>query len=144
MYRHPPKLAQTECTGRAADAVGHPIRSVAHDAGSVAPVRWGKRAFAWAILLSLLGVGGDLSAFEVFPFVQNGETLYLKWGDNHAGTPGPTVFWSLIPPGTPGSAGFCADACPGSSVADLQFEIAPVLASHRAAWRPWNPISARR
>lgn len=77
------------------------------------------------ILLALLLLANAASAFEVFPFVQNGETLYLKWADNHASTPGGTVFWSLIPAGTPGSPGFCADACPGSSVATLQVEIAP-------------------
>ncbi|MGD9585059.1 MAG: matrixin family metalloprotease [Lysobacterales bacterium] len=79
----------------------------------------------WPILLTLLLVGNTSSAFEVFPFVQNGETLYLKWGDNRAGTPAGSVFWSLIPPGTPGDAAFCADACPGNSVDTLQFEIAP-------------------
>ena len=60
-----------------------------------------------------------------FPFDSGGETLYLKWGDNHAGTPGGTVTWSLVPAGVAGDAGYCDVACPGSSVATIMVETAP-------------------
>ena len=40
-------------------------------------------------------------AYNTFPFfLPGGETGYLKWGDNHAGTPGGVVTWSLMPDGT--------------------------------------------
>lgn len=64
-------------------------------------------------------------AYATFPYVENGETLQLKWGDNHAGTPAGTLTWSLIPPGTPGTAGYCGSACPGNSVSALWLENAP-------------------
>ena len=83
------------------------------------------RILRTSVLSWLLLSTGAASAFAVFPFLQNGETLYLKWGDKHAPSPGGVVFWSLIPAGTPGDALFCADACPGSSVSQLSFEIAP-------------------
>lgn len=63
-------------------------------------------------------------AFVVNSYDQAGQTLYLKWGDNHAGTSGGTVYWSFIPPATPGSA-FCADACPGSSGTSINVEVSP-------------------
>lgn len=64
-------------------------------------------------------------AFEVFPYQSGDQTLFLKWGDNRAGSPGGIVFWSLIPPGVAGDAGFCADACSGFSGATIPVEIAP-------------------
>ncbi len=41
-------------------------------------------------------------AYNLFPFtLPGGETGYSKWGgDNHAGTPGGVVTWSLMPTGT--------------------------------------------
>jgi len=66
-----------------------------------------------------------VSAFEVFPFESGGQTLFMKWGDKHAGSPGGTVYWSLIPPGTAGDAAYCGDACVGHSGATLPVEIAP-------------------
>lgn len=78
------------------------------------------------LLLSVGGLWLSLAqGFAVFPFDGGGVTLYLKWGDNDAGTIGGTVTWSLIPPGTPGDATYCGDACPGNSSSQLQFEIAP-------------------
>ena len=68
---------------------------------------------------------GNAMAFEVFPFDIGGETLYLKWGDNHPGTPGGTVTWSLMPAKTEGDAAFCGEACPGTSSTQLPFEIGP-------------------
>lgn len=53
------------------------------------------------------------------------ETLYLKWGDNHAGSAAGVVYWSFIPAGTPGSATYCGAACPGTSVDALNLEISP-------------------
>lgn len=64
-------------------------------------------------------------AFVTYPIPSGSETLYEKWGgDNNAGTPGGTVYWSFIPSGTPGST-FCVDACPGNSGDSLQVEISP-------------------
>lgn len=63
-------------------------------------------------------------AFVVNSYESGGETLYLKWGDNHRGTPGGTIYWSFIPPATSGSL-YCADACPGSSVTSINVEISP-------------------
>lgn len=41
-------------------------------------------------------------AYNVFPYdLGGGEVGYSKWGDNHAGTPGGVVTWSLMPNGTP-------------------------------------------
>lgn len=56
--------------------------------------------------------------------MSDGQTLYLKWGDNHAGTVGGIVYWSFIPAGTSGSA-YCGSACPGVSVDSIQMEISP-------------------
>lgn len=44
----------------------------------------------WLVVavLGLLAAVGVSRAFEAFPFTFGGETMYLKWGDNHAGTPG--------------------------------------------------------
>jgi hypothetical protein len=59
-------------------------------------------------------------AYVVTSYTDGDETLYLKWGDNHAGMPGGTVYWSFMPAGTPGSA-YCADDCPGSSTDSHQY-----------------------
>lgn len=76
--------------------------------------------------LALLLAGAPLAAaFEVNAYQDGNETLYLKWGDNHAATQGGTVYWSFIPPGTAGSNGYCGDACPGTSAATINIEIAP-------------------
>ncbi|MEP6882040.1 MAG: matrixin family metalloprotease [Dokdonella sp.] len=72
----------------------------------------------------LLSLNAPAWAFVVNSYVNAGETLYLKWGDNHAGTPSGIVYWSFIPAGTAGSA-YCADACPGNSVASINVEISP-------------------
>jgi hypothetical protein len=82
--------------------------------------------------LAALGIGvamatnpPSVAAYATFPYVENSETLYRKWGDNHAGSPGGTVSWSLIPAGTPGTITFCDTACPGNSLASLWLEQAP-------------------
>ena len=64
-------------------------------------------------------------AYAVWSYPSGDETLYLKWGDNHAGTPAGVVTWSIMPAGTPGNATYCGPACPGSSVNSIQMEIAP-------------------
>jgi len=74
--------------------------------------------------LLLLAAAGPLQAFALFPFLSGNETLYLKWGDNHAGTAGGIVTWSLLPAGTAGSL-YCGDACPGVSRAAILIENAP-------------------
>ena len=84
-----------------------------------------RRWLAAAVGACLLGVACSANAFVTYPFSSGNETLYLKWGDNHAATPGGTVYWSFIPPGTPGSASYCGDACPGSSVSAINVEISP-------------------
>jgi hypothetical protein len=76
------------------------------------------------VLLALLAWAGSAHAFVVNAYDLGGETLYLKWGDNHSGTVGGTVYWSFIPAGTSGST-YCADACPGSSVDAINIEISP-------------------
>ncbi|QBB69184.1 matrixin family metalloprotease [Pseudolysobacter antarcticus] len=76
------------------------------------------------IVLLLLVVSGRVDAFAVFAYTSGSETLYSKWGDNHAGTVGGIVTWSFIPPGTAGS-GYCGTACPGSSVSSINMEISP-------------------
>jgi hypothetical protein len=78
---------------------------------------------AWALALLLL-LAHDACGYAVNAFTSGNETLYLKWGDNHAGTIGGTVYWSFIPAGTPGAA-YCGEACPGSSVASINIEISP-------------------
>jgi Matrixin len=76
------------------------------------------------VALLLFTFAARSSAFVVNAYMSGGQTLYLKWGDNHAGTVGGTVTWSFIPAGTPGSA-FCAEACPGISVDSIEMEISP-------------------
>jgi len=77
----------------------------------------------FVLLLSLLG-SARVDAFAVFPYTSGSETLYSKWGDNHAGTVGGIVTWSLIPAGTAGSI-YCGAACPGSAVSSINMEISP-------------------
>lgn len=74
--------------GNAMSAKGHPSKS-------------------WCLILCgcLIVLGSmprSATAFNGFPFdLGGGETGYLKWGgDNHAGTPGGIVTWSLMPTGT--------------------------------------------
>jgi hypothetical protein len=81
-------------------------------------------AQASVAFVALLARTESAQAFVVNAYDAGGETLYLKWGDNHAGTVGGTVYWSFIPAGTSGSA-FCADACPGSSVDAINVEVSP-------------------
>lgn len=79
---------------------------------------------AAALVLTML-LSAPTAACVVNAFPSGSETLYLKWGDNHAGTVGNTVYWSFMPAGTPGSAAYCGDACPGSSGASINIEISP-------------------
>lgn len=76
------------------------------------------RVIASLVLVSLSGVA---SAYSVFPI---DATHSLKWGDNTNGTTGGVISWSFIPVGTAGSA-YCGDACPGSSVGNLNIENGP-------------------
>lgn len=77
-----------------------------------------------ATLATLLISTGALG-FQTYPFQSGAETLYLKWGDNHAGSAGGTVTWSLLPNGTPGNTQYCGSSCPGNSVGTLNIENAP-------------------
>jgi len=63
-------------------------------------------------------------AYHVSSYTSGSETLYLKWGDNNAGTPGGTVYWSFIPAGTSGSV-YCGSACPGTSTDSIEIENSP-------------------
>lgn len=103
----------------------------------------------------LLGISPGARAFAVYPFDFGGETLYLKWGDNHAGTPGGDVTWSIMPAGTPGSASYCGNACPGLSLDTINVEIAPgggfqqvpltsFAALFEAAFDRWTAVSGIR
>lgn len=76
------------------------------------------------VALVLLMLTTQLNAFVVNSYISGAQTLYLKWGDNHAGTVGGTVYWSFIPAGTPGSA-YCGNDCPGNSVDSINMEISP-------------------
>jgi len=75
--------------------------------------------------MALAGLITGAQAFVTYPYTSGSETLYLKWGDNHAGSDAGVVYWSFIPAGTPGSATYCADACPGTSVDAINVEISP-------------------
>lgn len=77
-----------------------------------------------AVALLMFAFAARSNAYVVIPYMSGGETLYNKWGDNHAGTPGGTVYWSFIPEGTSGSA-YCSTACPGTSVDSINMEISP-------------------
>ncbi len=72
----------------------------------------------------LLAAPAMVNAYSVNSYQDGDETLYLKWGDNHAGTLGGTVYWSFIPAGTSGSV-YCSDACPGTSGSSINIEISP-------------------
>lgn len=83
------------------------------------------RARAAAIALLALCMCVPAQAFVVNSYISGSETLYLKWGDNHAGSEGGVVYWSLIPAGTPGST-YCGNACNGgNSLESIQVEISP-------------------
>lgn len=71
--------------------------------------------------LAFVSLSGAASAYSVFPI---DPTHSLKWGDNTNGTPGGVISWSFIPVGTSGSA-YCGDACPASSVGNLNIENSP-------------------
>src|SRR5574337_78124 len=82
-------------------------------------------AFSGFLIPALLAAAPASHAFVVNSYLSGNETLYLKWGsDNHAGTPGGIVYWSVIPAGTPGSA-YCGSACPGLSGDSIEMEISP-------------------
>jgi len=102
------------------------VRAIGH---LMAAVEQGHRqrrlAGSCCVLLVLLLAPGRASAYALYSYESAGETLYLKWGDNHAGTPAGVLTWSLMPAGTPGNPGYCGDACPGASLAALNIEIAP-------------------
>jgi hypothetical protein len=54
-----------------------------------------------AALLASATLAPYAAAYNVYPFnLPGGQTGYSKWGDNHAGTPGGIVTWSLMPTGT--------------------------------------------
>lgn len=58
-----------------------------------------------AALLATLLISATISphadAYNVFQYdLGNGQAGYSKWGDNHAGTPGGVITWSLMPTGT--------------------------------------------
>lgn len=79
----------------------------------------------FACLALVLFPCATAQAFVVNSYVSGEETLYLKWGDNHAGASGGLVYWSVIPAGTSGSA-YCGNACnAGISVDSIQLEISP-------------------
>ena len=82
------------------------------------------------ILFGLIWFGLGLlpsraQAYELFSFVQDGKTRYLKWGDKRAPSMGGQVTWSIVPAGVAGDPDFCAAACPGNSVDQLRIEVAP-------------------
>jgi hypothetical protein len=72
----------------------------------------------------LLVLPAAVSAYKVNSYLDSNQTLYLKWGDNHAGTIGGTVYWSFIPAGTSGGT-YCGDACPSTSGSSINIEISP-------------------
>lgn len=88
-----------------------------------------------ALALLLCALPAHASAFAVNSYTVGNETLYNKWGDNHAGTIGGVVTWSFIPAGTPGSNdGYCNPAvCPGTSVSSINVEISPGMGFAPAA-----------
>ena len=105
-----------------------------------------------ALLLAAGFHGSSASAFSVFPFDDAGQTRYLKWGDNSAGTPGGVVSWSFIPAGTSGSASYCGNSCPGTSLSSINilnqstgmFESTPIssLADQvNAALSAWSSVA---
>lgn len=75
--------------------------------------------------LALILLTPAASAYSVYPFDAGGETQYLKWGSNQAGTAGGVVTWSFLPAGTPGAPAYCGDACPGVSVTSINIENFP-------------------
>jgi hypothetical protein len=65
----------------------------------------GRQTFSTCVLaLALVTSIEDAAAYNLFgpyPWGTGGETYYNKWGDIfHAGTPGGTITWSLMPDGT--------------------------------------------
>ncbi|MGA9335428.1 MAG: hypothetical protein WBV39_14210, partial [Rudaea sp.] len=88
-------------------------------------IRLSKRAVICTLATILCQFANSADAFVVDSYMDGNETLYLKWGDNHAGSLGGTVTWSFIPAGTPGSTTYCASACPGTSVDSVNIENFP-------------------
>lgn len=83
------------------------------------------RRLACILTVAIASAATIANAFVVYPYSSGSETLYSKWGDNHAGTIGGTVYWSFIPAGVAGSATYCGDACPGNSLDSINVEISP-------------------
>jgi len=53
------------------------------------------------LLIFALAFSPKVDAFNTFPYIgSGGETVYQKWDDAHAGTPGGVIEWSIIPDGT--------------------------------------------
>ena len=69
-----------------------------------------------AILFGLLAAG-TAAGFVLYPANGFLGYTYNKWGDPAVGT-GAVIYWSLMAPGTGGSA-YCGGACPGSSTLTL-------------------------
>lgn len=76
------------------------------------------------LVLLALAFTDPSSAFVVNSYLNGSEALYLKWGDNHAGTLAGSVYWSFIPAGTAGDP-YCGVACPGTSVDWIHMEVSP-------------------
>jgi hypothetical protein len=56
---------------------------------------------AWLLFLICLASATQGSAYQLFgPYDWGGDMVYPKWGDIHAGAPGGTVTWSIMPDGT--------------------------------------------
>ncbi len=96
-----------------------------HRAGIPAGPSRGALMVSALLWLSPLIAMSQAQAYALYSYDSAGETLYLKWGDNHAGTPSGLVTWSIMPAGTPGNSAYCGNACPGQSLSALNIEIAP-------------------
>lgn len=112
----------------------------------------GRSSAGVLLAAALVSFAGAAPAFEVFPIAGGG---VLKWGDSVPGTPGGTVTWSLLPAGMPGDSAFCGTACPDTSRATVQVEIAPgagframtleaLLPEIEAALQAWSDATGLR
>ncbi|MEZ4332169.1 MAG: matrixin family metalloprotease [Myxococcota bacterium] len=91
---------------------------------------------------SSLLLGSSALAYDVYRY---GVDQALKWGDNHLGTPGGVVTWSLVPDGTPFDPLIASHGWSGSS--DLASVFAQVggeaaaLDAIRAGFAAWEAVA---
>lgn len=95
----------------------------------------------------LLAASSSALSYNTFSYTGPGpsfDTLFLKWGDNHAGTPGGVVTWSLMPDGTtvdPSAPSYVSGTSDMSSIFAQVGGQAAALALMQQAFGNWSAVA---